>query len=325
MIISKTPYRISFFGGGSDYPDWYLKNGGEVLSTTIDKYLYLCVKKLPNFFNYNYKITYSKIENVNTIDQIKHSAVREFLKRNFAKSRYEINCISDLPARSGIGSSSTFSVGLINAVSFLEGKKLSKKKLYQKAIELERDHLNENVGSQDQVATACGGMNNIIFHKSGEIKVKKLELNKKRLKSFQDRFILMYTGQQRKASTIAKEHINVINKENFNMQYFSDLAKEAKNILVSNRNLDEIGELLDLSWKKKKEISAKISNSLIDEYYLDAKKNGVIGGKILGAGGGGFLLLYCSPNHKEKILRKLNYMQSVDFNFEKKGSHIINY
>lgn len=324
MIISKTPFRISFFGGGSDYPDWYLENGGRVLSTTINKYLYISLKELPKFFPHNYRISYSRIECVNNISEIKHIAVREVLKRYLNKYKCEINCISDLPARSGIGSSSTFSVGLLNAVYNFQGKKISKKDLYKKAIHLERNILNENVGSQDQVAAAVGGLNSIEFNKNGKIHIRKINCKRSRVIEFQNKLLLFYTGKQRKASSIAKEHINTIKKKTVNMSYFSDLALEAEKIFLSNKNLDILGELLHESWEKKKKISTKISSSKIDEYYHIAKKSGALGGKILGAGGGGFLLIFCNEKKKNIIKKNLNFLENIDFSLEKEGSRIIN-
>ena len=324
MIISKTPFRISFFGGGSDYPDWYLKNGGRVLSTTINKYLYISLKKLPKFFPHNYRISYSRVECVKKVSDIKHIAIREVLKRNLNRIKCEINCISDLPARSGIGSSSTFSVGLLNAVYNFNRKKISKENLYKKAIYLERDILNENVGSQDQIAAAVGGLNSIEFNKNGKIHIRKINCKKSRIIEFQNKLLLFYTGKQRKASSIAKEHIDTIKKKKLDMSYFSNLALEAEKILLSNKNLDILGELLHESWEKKKKISTKISSSKIDDYYNIAKKSGALGGKILGAGGGGFLLIFCNEKKKNIIKKNLNFLENIDFSFEAKGSRIIN-
>lgn len=324
MIISKTPFRISFFGGGSDYPDWYLKNGGRVLSTSINKYLYISIKKLPKFFPHNYRISYSRVECVKKISEIKHNAIREILKNYLNNIKCEINCISDLPARSGIGSSSTFSVGLLNSVYNFKGNKISKTNLYKKAIHLERILLNENVGSQDQVAAAVGGLNSIEFNKNGKINIRNITFRKSRMMEFQNKFLLFYTGMQRKASTIAKNHIDTIKKKTINMNYFSDLALEAEKILLSNKNLDILGELLHESWEMKKKISNKISNGKIDEYYSIAKKSGALGGKILGAGGGGFLLIYCNEKKKNIIKKNLNFLENIDFSFENKGSSIIN-
>ena len=205
-----------------------------------------------------------------------------------------------------------------------KGNKISKTNLYKKAIHLERILLNENVGSQDQVAAAVGGLNSIEFNKNGKINIRNITFRKSRMMEFQNKFLLFYTGMQRKASTIAKNHIDTIKKKTINMNYFSDLALEAEKILLSNKNLDILGELLHESWEMKKKISNKISNGKIDEYYSIAKKSGALGGKILGAGGGGFLLIYCNEKKKNIIKKNLNFLENIDFSFENKGSSIIN-
>ena len=319
MIITKTPYRISFFGGGSDYPSWYNYFPGLVLSATINKYLYISIRKLPNFFNHKYRIVWSKIENVKTINQINHKVVRELLKFYNTKDGLEIHYDGDLPARSGMGSSSAFVVGSIKAINAFNNKSLSKYDLSKSSIEFEQNILKENVGSQDQIAATYGGVNRIDFNKR-EIKIKGL---KKNLEKLENNLALIYTNISRTAHEIADTFINklVKDKKSFIDEIISTAKEAEKNL--NNGNLDEFGELLGHSWKLKKNLSNKISNNKIDELYNLAIKNGALGGKILGAGGGGFLLLYIKKNDKKKFLKKYKKIIEVPFKFSFEGSKLI--
>tara|TARA_Y100001970_G_C14233877_1_gene860588 strand:+ start:812 stop:1789 length:978 start_codon:yes stop_codon:yes gene_type:complete len=321
MIISKTPYRISFFGGGSDYFSWYKKYGGKVLSTTIDKYIYISCRKLPKFFDHKYRIVWSKIENVKKIEKIKHKVVKNILIQNKIKDGLEIHYDGDLPSKSGMGSSSSFSVGLIKALSEFKDEKLSKIQLAKKAIHFEQRILKEVVGSQDQVAAAFGGFNKINFYKNGEIDIKKINSNY--LKRLNSNLLLIYTGIQRNAEKIAKKYVNDLsNKKKENINRIIEYVNEGENLIKSG-NLNDFGKLLHESWIEKKSLNSAISNRKIDELYNFALKNGCLGGKLLGAGSGGFLLLYIENHKQKKFLKNLKKIFNVPFKFSKQGSNII--
>ena len=267
MIISKTPYRISFFGGGSDYPSWYLKHGGSVLSTTIDKHIYISCRNLPPFFEHKFRFVWSRIERVKSINQIKHNAVREILKHFKIKKGLELHYDGDLPARSGVGSSSVFVVGLMNLLSNIVGKKISKKNLAKKSIIFEQEILNEVVGSQDQIAAAYGGFNKINFKSNGDFVVNKLNINKRKIENLNKNLLLVYTGYKRTAHNIAKSYVNKLNssKEKHILKILS-YVKEGEKILKEG-NLNDFGKLLHESWLEKKRLSSSISNSSIDNIY----------------------------------------------------------
>ncbi len=325
MIISKTPFRISFFGGGTDYPVWYRENGGAVLSTTIDKYSYITLRYLPPFFPHKHRIVWSKIEMVKDVNEILHPAVRAAL--NFLKvdKGMEIHHDGDLPSQAGLGSSSSFTVGLLSSLYALKGTMPSKEKLAKEAIHIERDVLGENVGSQDQVAVSFGGFNKITFLKEDEIKVEPVTLGKEKLTKLQNHLMLFFTGLSRFASEIAGEQIkNTPNKEKeLNLIY--QMVDQAIDILNRKEDILEFGKLLDETWKIKKRLSDKISNPAIDSIYETALRAGAVGGKLLGAGGGGFMLLFVPPENQQKVREKLKNLLEVKFNFEDTGSQIIYY
>lgn len=325
MIISRTPFRVSFFGGGTDYPVWYLKHGGQVISTTIDKYCYLTLRHLPPFFEHNYRVVYSKMESVKCASEIKHPIVRETLKYlNFEKS-LEIHHDGDLPARSGMGSSSSFTVGLLNALNALKGVMSDKMELATKAIHIEQNLVGDTVGSQDQTAAAFGGFNKIVFNKNGIIEVKPITIQTDRIKVLNDNLMLFYTGIMRTASNIAKEYVvDLTDKERYIFK-MHEMVDEAQKILSSDRDIDEIGELMNINWQAKKKISAQISNSYIDKYYGKAIKAGALGGKITGAGGGGFLLFYVPKQFQVHVREALCDLLHIPFRFEFNGSQIIFY
>ncbi len=321
MIISKTPYRISFFGGGSDYYPWYKKNGGRVLSTTIDKYIYISCRKLPKFFDHKYRIVWSRIENVKKVEKIKHKVVKNLLLHNKINDGLEIHYDGDLPSKSGMGSSSSFTVGLIKALNEFKNIKLSKIQLANKAIYFEQKILKEVVGSQDQVAAAFGGFNKILFNKEGGIKIKKI--NSKHLKPLNSNLLLIYTGIQRNAEKIAKKYVhNLIDKKKWNIERIIEYVDEGEKLL-KNGNLNDFGKLLHESWKEKKLLNNNITNKKIDDLYSFALKNGCLGGKLLGAGSGGFMLLYMEQHKQSKFLNKLNKIFNVPFKFSNVGSNII--
>lgn len=323
MIISKTPYRISFFGGGSDYPEWYLKNGGEVISSTIDKYIYISCRYLPPFFSHKHRIVWSKLEMVKETNQIKHNAVRELLNYMRIKKGMEIHYDGDLPARSGMGSSSCFVVGLINTINTLVKKKITKNQLAKKSIYFEQKILKEIVGSQDQVATTYGGFNKIKFFPGGEFKVIPVKLDRKNIIKLNQNLVLMYTGIKRTAHHIAKNYVNKLNNEKKNeIIQISKITKEAEKAL-KQKNFDDFGRLLHESWLIKKNLSQKISTTSLDDIYNLAMKKGALGGKLLGAGGGGFFLLYVPYEKQKKFVQYFKKFVHIPFNFENLGSKII--
>lgn len=325
MIISKTPFRISFFGGGTDYPVWYEKNGGSVLSTTIDKYCYISVRYLPPFFEHKHRIVYSQVESVRSVNDIRHPAVKALLRLFKIKKGIEIHHDGDLPARSGLGSSSAFTVGMLNVLYALSGKIIAKKDLAKEAINVERHILNENVGSQDQVAVAHGGLNKIIFHNNHEFKIEPVTISRERLVELNNHLMLVFTGFSRIASEIAAEQIKNTSSRQTELKLMSQTVDSAVEILNSRRSITGLGKLLDESWRLKKSLSSKISNRLIDNIYDTAKRNGATGGKLLGAGGGGFMLLFVPPEKKQKIRNSLKKLLEINFSFENNGSQIIYY
>lgn len=326
MVISRTPFRVSFFGGGTDYPIWYKKNGGTVLSTTIDKYCYLTARYLPPFFPYKHRIVYSKTEMVKEINEILHPAVRETL--NFLKidKGMEIHHDGDLPAKTGIGSSSAFTVGLLHALYALKGIMPSRQRLTKDAIHIERDILKENVGSQDQMAAACGGFNKMIFAENDEIKIQQIILPEVRNRELESHLTLYFTGFSRNASEIAKSQIENTPERKKELISMSQMVDEAINILNDKKkSILEFGKLLNESWRLKKTLSNRISNLAIDNIYKTALSAGAVGGKLLGAGGGGFMLLFVPPEKQPEVRKKLKNLLEVEFNFEREGSRIIYY
>jgi len=323
MIITKTPYRISFFGGGSDYPSWYLKNGGSVLSTTIDKYIYISCRYLPPFFDHKYRIVWSHIENVKDIKNIKHRSVKELLKYFKIKKGLEIHYDGDLPARSGMGSSSVFVVGLMNLLNNFNGKKISKKKLAIKSINFEQNILNDTVGSQDQIAAAYGGFNKISFKTNGSFLVEPISIKKKIIQNLNRNLVLLYTGYKRTAPDIAKTYVNKLEKsKRDNILKISSFVDEALDVLKKN-DLISFSRLLHESWILKKNLSNSITNYKINQIYDEALNKGALGGKLLGAGGGGFFLFYVPYYRQKKFIKYFHKLINVPFKFSSKGSEIM--
>ena len=326
MIISRTPHRISFFGGGTDYPDYFLKHGGKVLGAAIDKYCYLSLRKLPPYFEYKHRVVYSKMENVNTIDEIVHPAVRETLRYLNIDYGVSVHHDGDIPARSGMGSSSAFTVGILNSLHALNGKMVSREELTREAICVEQELIKESVGSQDQVFAAHGGFNLVEFLQNGEIFVEPIIITSERLKTFEDRLMLFFTGLSRIASDIASDKIKNIPSNGQYLSRMKNLVDEAYKIIISpNRNLSEFGKLMNETWELKKNLSDKISNPQIEEMHEAAMQNGAIGGKLCGAGGGGFMLLYVEPDNQQKVKDVLKDYLHVPFSFDFDGSKIIVY
>lgn len=325
MIITRTPFRISFFGGGTDYPVWYRENGGAVLSTTIDKYCYIHCRYLPPFFDYRYRIRYTSREEVNNIEDIKHPSVRECIKYCDIDKGIEIIHTSDIPAQSGMGSSSAFTVGFLNALYALKGKIMTKRHLALDAINLEQNIIKENIGSQDQVAASFGGLNKIEFGNKSEFDVHPLTIGNDKLLSLQNHLMLFFTGFSRKASDIASEQIKKTpdKKEELKMMY--DMVNEAVDIINNNHSyLANFGKLLHKTWTIKRSLTNIITNPRIDKIYDTALRAGALGGKLLGAGGGGCILFFVEPDLQQKVKEELGLLH-IPFKFENLGSQIIYY
>ncbi|HBQ98616.1 MAG TPA: kinase [Cyanobacteria bacterium UBA11691] len=323
MIISRTPFRISFLGGGTDYPGWYRQHGGAVLASTIDKYCYLSCRYLPPFFEHRNRVVWSKIESCQTLEEITHPSVREVLKYLDITRGVEIHHDGDLPARSGMGSSSAFTVGLLNALYALKGNISSKHQLVKESIYIEQEILQETVGSQDQVSAAYGGFNHISFLPNGEISVRPITISQQRFEEFNSHLMLFYSGIKRTASDVANSYVNGIDSRKRQLRILKDLVEEGLSIINSGQDLTSFGELLHEAWQVKRSLSEKVSNSHIDGLYAQARAAGAIGGKLTGAGGGGFLLLFVPPDKQKEVKANLNHLIHVPFKLEFSGSQII--
>lgn len=325
MIISRTPYRISFFGGGTDYHPWYQKHGAAVLATTINHYCYINVRLLPPFFRHHSRIVWSKVEEVTAHHLIEHPSVRATLEYLQINHGVEISHQGDLPARSGLGSSSAFTVGLLNALYGLHGEMVSKRELACEAVHVERDLLKENVGVQDQIETAYGGLNKILIQQDGNFITQPIVLSPQRSQQLQDHLLLFFTGLSRTASEIAGEKIQAIaNKEN-ELHEIYKMVDIGTNILLGEQNICEFGHLLHEAWQLKRSLTANIAPRFVDEIYANAQKSGAIGGKLLGAGGGGFILFFAKPEDHARLKEALSDLLWVPFHFENTGSQIIFY
>ena len=326
MIINRTPFRISFFGGGTDYPIWFEENDGAVLSATINKYCYITCRYLPPFFDYKYRIVYSQREEANEISGIDHPSVRECLRFMELDRGVEIHHDGDLPARTGLGSSSSFTVGLLQALHALKGTIISKKHLALEAIHVEQKMIKENVGSQDQTIAAFGGFNKIIFTRNNNVEVQPITIKQEKLEDLQNHLMLFFTGFSRKASEIASEQIKKTPDRCFQLKRMHEMVDEAIEILNSgNISIEEFGKLLHETWTLKRSLTDKISTPRIDEMYESARAAGAIGGKLLGAGGGGFILIFARPSDHQRIKEKMKGLLHVPFRFESLGSQIIYY
>ncbi len=325
MIISKTPYRISFFGGGTDYPCWYKENRGQVLTTSINKYCYISCRPLPPFFDHKFRVLYSKSETVRKISEIQHPSARACLQFMGIKEGLEIHYDGDLPARSGLGSSSAFTVGLLNVLHALKGHVVSPEQLTADAIHVEQDMLRENVGSQDQVIAAHGGCNIISFGDRNHLQVRPLTVSLARLEELQSCLMLFYTGIVRTASDIAGAQIKKTPMRKKELSAMYDMVDRAVEILDGKADISEFGRLLHENWLIKRSLTDKITSPVIDQMYAAAMKSGALGGKILGAGGGGFMLVFAEPKAQPKIRAALKKLLHVPFKFEHSGSSIIFY
>ena len=324
MIISRTPFRISFFGGGTDYREFYEEYGGSVLSTTFDKYCYVTARHLPRFFDYKYQINYSRIERVVDLDNILHPAVRETLKYLDMREMF-VGYDADLPARSGLGSSSSFVVGMLNAFYAIKGKYIDKKRLAKEAIHIERVLCNESGGIQDQIAASYGGFNRIDFRED-DFSVQSVVMDFERKKNLDDNLMLFFTGFSRISSEIAIEQKKATHNKTKELKEMLSLVDEAERVLINKKSdLSEFGKLLDYSWKLKRGITSKITTNEIDNIYSSAIKAGALGGKLLGAGGGGFILFYVEKDKQKKVKEALSGLLNVPFNFENEGTKIMYY
>lgn len=321
MIITKTPFRLSFFGGGTDYPEHYLENGGAVLGTSINKYCYISCRILPPFFEHKYRIAYSVIENSKTISEIQHPAVRGVLNYLKFNTGLEIHHDGDLPARSGLGSSSAFTAGLLNAVYALNGKSVSKYTLAMETIDIEQNIIQEKVGSQDQVLVSLGGLNVIHFNQDASISVSPVVINQERKKELNDHLLLFFTGTTRDSQTITEQYD--LRKKKTDLDEMYSMVQQGVEILTNQeRDINDFGRLMHQSWLIKRGLSGSISNELIDDLYQMAIDNGAFGGKLLGAGGGGFLAIFANPERHKDIKTALSDLVHVPFLFETNGSTV---
>jgi D-glycero-alpha-D-manno-heptose-7-phosphate kinase len=326
MIISRTPFRVSFFGGGTDYPSWSREHGGAVLATSINKYCYISVRELPPFFDHKFRVVYSIVENVREIAEINHPAVRAVLQWLQIEKGLEIHHDGDLPARSGLGSSSAFTVGLLGAIHALLGKHLSKEALANEAIHVEQCLLREPVGLQDQIATSFGGFNHITFGHDGSHDVRPMILPRERLEALQDHLLLVFTGISRISADVAESVVANLSERSGVMAELQRMVNRAIEILSSpTTDVAEFGRLLHESWKLKATLSSRVTNESIDDVYHAARAAGAIGGKLLGAGGGGFMLLFVKPEDRARVRQALKNLIVVPFRFETSGCRIVLY
>ena len=321
MIISKTPYRISFFGGGTDYPGWYEDNGGQVLSSTIDKYIYISCRYLPPFFEHKVRLVYSEIEECQDSSEFDHPSAREVMKYLNLNNKLEIHYDGDLPGKSGTGSSSSFTVGLLNALYAYKGVNPNPRQLAEEAINIEQNLIGETVGSQDQIAAAFGGFNHIRFE-GNSFEVNPIVIEEEKRQILDSNTLLFFTGISRFAEQIAKTYVEDIKSREKQLNLMSKMVDKGKDI-ISNGNLDDFGYLLDEAWERKKELSIQVSSEVINDIYSKAINAGALGGKISGAGGGGFMFFYVPPDYQENVKSSLSDLVHVPFSMEKQGSRII--
>jgi len=325
MIICQTPLRISFFGGGTDFPEFFEEHGGAVLASAIDKNIYHSVTRFPSpLFDYSIRLAYRKVECVTSIDEIEHAPFRETLRSFGIERDVEISLAADLPSLAGLGSSSSFTVGLIHALSAFQGRSLPRRELAQRAIQLERGVLRECVGCQDQVMAAYGGINLVEFHREDHFVVNRVPLRNERLQELDQSLLLLFTGTKRHADGVEKAKINRLDRNKARLSRMLKLVERAHTILVGNRPLSAFGELLHKTWLEKRALGPGVSNPAIDAMYERALAAGAIGGKLLGAGGGGFLLLYVPIERQKKFRGKMGDFFEVPFSLNAPGSTIVN-
>ena len=324
MIITKTPFRMSFFGGGTDMESFFRENGGAVLSTTFDKYCYVNVRHLPRFFDYTSELSYSKTERVTEINQIQHPAIRNAMKM-LDMHEIRLTYEADLPARSGLGTSSSFAVGMLNAFYALKGKYAYKKRLADEAIYLERELCQEAGGWQDQIAASFGGFNRINFNADG-YEVLPLIIAQERKKQLNQNLMMFFTGFTRFSSDVQKANSAEKTDKTAQLKEMLSLVDEAERVLTDKEtSLDEFGRLLDHTWKLKRQTGAAVSTDSIDGLYAKGMEAGALGGKLLGAGGGGFLVFYVEPDKQEAVRNAMQELMYIPFEFENGGTRVIHY
>ena len=325
MIITRTPFRMSFFGGGTDMKDFFMEHGGAVISTTFDKYCYVIVRHLPRFFDYSTELSYSRIERVTSADDIEHPAVKNAMKM-LDMHEIRLTYAADLPARSGLGTSSSFAVGMLNAFYALKGKYAGKKKLADDAIYLERVLCNESGGWQDQIAASYGGFNRINFNRDGTYDVYPLIIHPDRKKQLDDNLMMFFTGFTRFSSDMQKANAKGYHDKTKQLLEMLDLVDQAQKILTDkSADLDDFGRMLDHTWKLKRQTGGAITTNSIDELYQRGIDAGALGGKLLGAGGGGFLVFYVQPEKKQAVKDAMKDLLYVPFHFEDGGTRVIHY
>lgn len=322
MIISRAPFRISFFGGGTDFPHWYEENDSLIISTSIDKYCNIIGRKYPQFFEYSNRISWSKIEEVSNIQDIEHPTIKAHLN-NINKSGFEFIHTGDLPARSGLGSSSAFAAALINLTSSLNGVNLNQNQIALESIDLERNMMKEMGGVQDQIACSHGGFNKIRLSGHGDYKIDNVKIDGKALHEFQASLMLFFTGITRNSFEISKIHNKNLDKNFSELVEITQIAETALEVFEGNFNLKQIGQLLDLGWQSKRSLSSSVSSDELDDIYNTARSAGAIGGKLLGAGGGGFFLFVVPPNKQAYVRKSLNKLVEVEVTFEDLGVTLV--
>lgn len=327
MVITQTPVRISFLGGGTDYPDYYRVHGGATLAATIDKYTIVTVHRLTQFADHRLRVHYSQVESVQHLDHLHHPSAREGLRLLGVQAGVEIHYVGDLPARTGLGSSSSATVGLLMALHAFKGEMVSREQVAQEAIHVEQDMIGERVGSQDQIICALGGMRHLRFQPDGNLSADPVTLGPARLKALEERLLLLYTGIQRSAHEVLDEQLQRTRSgdNTEDLDRLKALVTRGVAALANGNDLAGFGELLHEGWQIKRRLSSKISTAWIDERYERARQAGALGGKLLGAGGGGFLLLYVEPEDRTRVRQTLAELPEVSFAFESFGSQVIFY
>ena len=324
MIITRTPLRVSFFGGGTDLPGWFTNHGGAVLSTTINKYLFISTRKMPQYWDFKNRFVYgSKTETVSLIDEIEHPAIREALRFMNIPYGIDMHYNTDIPARSGMGSSSSFTVGFLRALYAMEGRMISDRRIAKEAIHIEQELIKESVGCQDQIAASFGGLNHIVFHEDGNFEVNPVTIRQKRLQELNNHMILIYTGVSRIASRIEEKKIEQIGRHKTELRSIQRYVDDALNLLNSDDPIDEFGSLLHETWLQKRKLSEDVTSDSLDGLYETCRNNGAIGGKLLGSGGGGFMLIFVKPDKREEMLRAIPNYTPVPFSFDNTGCQII--
>jgi D-glycero-alpha-D-manno-heptose-7-phosphate kinase len=326
LLITKTPLRVSFFGGGTDYPDYFIQHGGAVLGTAIDRSLYFSVSRFySEIFDYNLRIAYRKVEVVNSLDEIEHRPFREILRHCGLERDIEVSHSAEIPARTGLGSSSSFTVGLLNSLYAYQGILCGGMDLAYKAIEIEQNVLQESVGCQDQTFAAVGGFNIIEFYNVDNIVVNRLPISRERLRELEDHLMFFYSGVQRSAEIYAQKHVQTIDQNLERLKAMHQMVYDGARILLNTGSLIPFGEMLHQAWVQKRELARGLSNDHVNQIYEDGQSAGAIGGKLLGAGGGGFMMLFVPPEKREAVRKQLSYLTEVEFPINAPGSRIIHY